>query len=153
MRITVVLLKLIFGPVEGFKMEQRAAIKFCVKLKKTATETFQMLKSVYVEECLPTASVFQWHKRSKEAQKVRMQKSRAKTMPTEFFYDKGITHHEFAPEEQPVNGKLYREGIMRLIARVHRVRPEFQESGSWYLLHDNASAHSSGAVSEFLTKL
>jgi hypothetical protein len=31
--------------VEGFKMEQRAAIKFCVKLKKTATETFEMLKS------------------------------------------------------------------------------------------------------------
>jgi hypothetical protein len=28
--------------VEGFKMEQRAATKFCVKLKKTATETFEM---------------------------------------------------------------------------------------------------------------
>jgi hypothetical protein len=33
-------------------MEQRAAIKFCVKLKKTATETFEMLKSPYGEECL-----------------------------------------------------------------------------------------------------
>jgi hypothetical protein len=28
-------------------MEQRAAIKFRVKLKKTATETFEMLKSAY----------------------------------------------------------------------------------------------------------
>jgi hypothetical protein len=28
-------------------MEQRAAIKFCVKLKKTTTETFEMLKSSY----------------------------------------------------------------------------------------------------------
>jgi hypothetical protein len=33
-------------------MEQRAAITFCVKLKKTATETFEMLKSAYGEECL-----------------------------------------------------------------------------------------------------
>jgi hypothetical protein len=33
-------------------MEQRAAIKFCVTLKKTATETFEMLKNAYGEECL-----------------------------------------------------------------------------------------------------
>jgi hypothetical protein len=33
-------------------MEQRAAIKFCVRLKKTAIETFEMLKSAYGEECL-----------------------------------------------------------------------------------------------------
>jgi hypothetical protein len=46
-------------------MEQREAIKFCVKLKKTATETFEMLKSAYGEECLLRASVFEWHKRFK----------------------------------------------------------------------------------------
>jgi hypothetical protein len=33
--------------VEGFKMEQRVAIKFCAQLKKTATETFEMSKSGY----------------------------------------------------------------------------------------------------------
>jgi hypothetical protein len=33
-------------------MEQTAAITFFVKLKKTATETFEMLKSAYGEECL-----------------------------------------------------------------------------------------------------
>jgi transposase len=31
-------------------------------------------------------------------------------------------------------------------------RREFQESASWYLLHDNAPAHSSGVVSEILAK-
>jgi hypothetical protein len=35
---------------------------------------------------------------------------------------------------------------------INSVRSEFQESGSWYLLHDNALAHSSGTVSEFLVK-
>jgi hypothetical protein len=34
-----------FRRVEGFKMERRAAIKFCVKWKKTATETSEMLRS------------------------------------------------------------------------------------------------------------
>jgi hypothetical protein len=42
--------------------------------------------------------------------------------------------------------------IKRLIARVHRVKPEFQESLSWYLLHDNAPVHSSGVVSVLLAK-
>jgi hypothetical protein len=31
-------------------MEQRTRINFCVKLKKAATETFEMLKNVYDEE-------------------------------------------------------------------------------------------------------
>jgi hypothetical protein len=66
-------------------MVQRAAIKFCAKLTKTATETFEKLKSAYGEECLSTASLFELHKISKKAQKVRMQKSRVKTMLTTFF--------------------------------------------------------------------
>jgi hypothetical protein len=47
-------------------MEQKAAIKFCVKLTKTATETFEMLKNAYSEECLSRTSVFECHKRFKE---------------------------------------------------------------------------------------
>jgi hypothetical protein len=69
-----------------------------------------------------------------------------------FFYAKGIVHDEFVPEKQTVKGRFYKELIKRLIARVNRIRPEFQESGSWYLLHKNAPAHSSGAVSKFLVK-
>jgi hypothetical protein len=41
-------------------------MKFCVELKKTATETLEMLKSVYDEEELSRTSVFEWHKRFKE---------------------------------------------------------------------------------------
>jgi hypothetical protein len=44
----------------------RAAITFCVKLQKTATETCEMLKNVYGEERLLRNSVFEWHKRFKE---------------------------------------------------------------------------------------
>jgi transposase len=87
-----------------------------------------------------------------KAQKVRMHKLRVKTMLTAFLDAKGNIHHEFIPEKQTVNGKFYKEKIKRLIAQVHRVRPEFQESGSWYLLHNNAPAHSSDVVYEFLVK-
>jgi hypothetical protein len=80
-----------------------------------------------------------------------MQKPWVKTMLTAFFNAEDIIHHEFVPEKQTVNGKFYKEAIKRLIAQV-RVRPEFQESGSWYLLHDNVPANSSGTVSEFLMR-
>jgi hypothetical protein len=41
-------------------------IKFCVKLKKNATETFEMLESAYGDECLSRTGVSEWHKRFKE---------------------------------------------------------------------------------------
>jgi hypothetical protein len=47
-------------------MERRAAIKFCLNLKKTDIETSEMLKSAYGEECLSRTSVFEWHKTSKK---------------------------------------------------------------------------------------
>jgi hypothetical protein len=43
-------------------IEQRYAIKFCVKLNETATETFKKLKRAYVDEDLSKAQVFRWHK-------------------------------------------------------------------------------------------
>jgi transposase len=55
-------------------------------------------------------------------------------------------------KKQTVNGQFHKEVIKWLIARVHLFRTEFQESGSWYLLHYNAPAHSSGVVSEILAK-
>jgi hypothetical protein len=84
---------------------------------KTATETFEMLKSAYGEECLSRTSVFEWHKRFKEAQKVRMQESRVKIILTAFLYTKSIIHHEFVPEKQTVNCKFHKEAIKRSIDR------------------------------------
>jgi hypothetical protein len=78
---------------------------------------------------------------------MRTQKSRVKIILAAFFYAKG-----FVPEKQTVNDKFYKEAIKRIIARVHHVRPEFQENGSWYRLHDNAPSHFSGVVLKFLAK-
>jgi putative component of toxin-antitoxin plasmid stabilization module len=129
-------------------MEQRAAIKFRVKLKKTDTKTFEMLKSGHSQECLSSKSVLEWHKRLKEAKSMRMQKSRVEKILTAFLDAKGIIRQEFVSEIRIINGKFYKNVIKKLIARVHRVRPQFQESGSRYLLHDSAPVHSSAVFSE-----
>ncbi|EGI60514.1 FLJ37770-like protein, partial [Acromyrmex echinatior] len=44
-------------------VEQRIVVKFHVKLGKTATETYNLLKEVYGHECLSRARVFEWFKR------------------------------------------------------------------------------------------
>jgi hypothetical protein len=48
------------------EIEQRVNIKFLVKLKKTAIETFIVLREVYGKDALPRAHVFAWHKRFAE---------------------------------------------------------------------------------------
>ena len=49
-------------------LEERYAIKFCFKLEKNdATETYGMLQAAFRPSCMNRASVFDWHKRFKEA--------------------------------------------------------------------------------------
>jgi len=48
------------------KSEQRVNIKFLVKLKKSATETFQLVTEAYGDDCMSHARVFEWHKRFSE---------------------------------------------------------------------------------------
>jgi len=43
-------------------MEQRANIKFCFKLGKTFTKTFELLKKVYGDDCLSRTRVFELYK-------------------------------------------------------------------------------------------
>jgi hypothetical protein len=44
--------------------EQQENVKFCQKLGKSASETFQIIKQAYGEETLGRSAVFKWHKRS-----------------------------------------------------------------------------------------
>jgi hypothetical protein len=75
-------------------MEQRTAIKFCVKLKKTATETFAMLKNAYGEDCLSRPSVFEWHKRFERSLESENAKIAGANNVECIFYAKGNIHQE-----------------------------------------------------------
>jgi len=52
------------------------------------------------------------------------------------------------PPGQTVNGKFY----CKVLRRMRRKRPEMWKNGNWLLHHDNAHAHTSLVVREFLTK-
>ena len=45
--------------------ELRFAVKFCVKLGKSTTETFAMLNTAYGDVAMKRATCFRWHKRFK----------------------------------------------------------------------------------------
>ena len=86
--------------------------------------------------------------RPKKACQVR---SNIKSMLIIFFDIRGIVHKEFVPPGQTVNGKFYCE-VLRLRENVRRKWPEMWMNGDWLLHHDNAPAHTSLVVREFLTK-
>ena len=45
--------------------EQRIAVKFCVKLGKSATETFAMLNMAYGDITMKHTACFKWHEHVK----------------------------------------------------------------------------------------
>ncbi|KAG5306013.1 MOS1T transposase, partial [Acromyrmex insinuator] len=105
-------------------MEQRAAIKFCFKLKKTPSETLELLQTAYGNECLSRSKVFEWYARFKAARF----------------------------KARPLDAVFYKSVLERLLARIRRVRPNQYKSGDWFLLHDNAPAHTAILVAQFLAK-
>ena len=46
-------------------MEQRANIKFCFKLGKKFSETYELLKKVYGDDCMSRTQVYTWFTRFK----------------------------------------------------------------------------------------
>ena len=42
-------------------MEQRANIKFCFKLRKTAAKTVELMRQMYGDNCLSCAQIFRWY--------------------------------------------------------------------------------------------
>ena len=66
----VLIIRVVFYNLVTFAMqeniEQRYAIKLCVKLNKSATETFASLNQAYGDTTLSRTMVFKWHKAFKE---------------------------------------------------------------------------------------
>jgi transposase len=45
---------------------QRICVKFCVKIEKSVTETFEMLKIAFGEDAICRTQTYEWWKRFKE---------------------------------------------------------------------------------------
>jgi histone-lysine N-methyltransferase SETMAR len=88
---------------------------------------------------------------SPRPKKVRMSKSKIKTMLIVFFDIQGIIMTQYVPPGQTVNQTYYIELLTKLRGKIRRKRPELWKNGS--ILHqDNAPAYNALSVQQFLAK-
>jgi len=89
---------------------------------------------------------------SPRPKKARQVRSNVKAMLITFFDFRGIVHRKWVSQGHTVNQYFYLVVMKRLCENVRKKRPESWKSGSWMLHHDNALAHSSLLIRQFLAK-
>ena len=118
--------------------------------------TFWLMQQVYDDDCLSRVNVCLGHKRFMEGRERLEDDNRERrpisAMLIRFFDSKGIIHRGFVPTGQAITGAYYLEVLKRLMARIHRIRPEYRDPATWSLLPDNAPSHTSFIVRQFLAR-
>jgi hypothetical protein len=134
-------------------MEQRAIIKFCFKTGKTANETFQLIKQAYGNNALYRTPVFEWYARFRDG-RVNLEDDESSGRPTAVRTPVIIqTVRELISTDRRMTLRVMEEEVLsRLAQRIRRVRPQFQERGSCFLLHDNARSHTAVSIQQLLAK-
>ena len=87
-----------------------------------------------------------------KTQKSTYAKSKLKTMLICFFDQEGIVHREFVPPRMKVNADFYYDLLRRLRENVRHKRPQKWQNQKLIIHHDNALAHRSFKVLQFLAK-
>ncbi|UYV68829.1 hypothetical protein LAZ67_6001150 [Cordylochernes scorpioides] len=64
----------------------------------------------------------------------------------------GVVHHEFLPQGRTVNKEYYLQAMRNLHEAIRQKRPDLWKNKNWLLHHDNAPAHTSLLVRDFLVK-
>ena len=67
-----------------------------------------------------------------------------------FFDSKGIIYRKFVSTGQKIIDAYYLEVLKRLMARIRRIRPDYSDPETLFLLHDNSPSHTSLIVCQFL---
>ncbi|UYV76060.1 hypothetical protein LAZ67_13002356, partial [Cordylochernes scorpioides] len=108
---------------------------------------------VYGYDVKTKAQSSQWklphEQRPKKARQVR---SNVKVLLTVFFDCRGVVHHEFLLQGRTVNKEYYLQVMRNLREAIRQKRPDLWKNKNWLLHHDNAPAHTSLLVREFLAK-
>ena len=79
-----------------------------------------------------------------------MQCLQVKVMLITFFDHHRMVHHEFVPRGQTVNEQFYKKVLTRLVNKIRQKRKDSWAGKTWILHHDNAPAHTSLSVKQFL---
>ncbi|XP_014483421.1 PREDICTED: putative uncharacterized protein FLJ37770 [Dinoponera quadriceps] len=125
------------------------AIKFCVKLGKTAAETLPIIKTAFKKYALSDRQGFRWHKVFLGGREEVDDEARAGRPSTSTTDDNVTRVKELLNTDRRLNVRLLSQLLDTLI-RVQRVRPDIAKD--WKLHHDNAPAHSSFLVTNYLVK-
>ncbi|KAG5329384.1 MOS1T transposase, partial [Acromyrmex heyeri] len=125
------------------KHEQRINVKFLVKLKKTPTECYKLLKEAYGENSLSRARVFEWYKRFSEGRESTEDDQRP-GRPVSVSTPQTVTK---------INQTYYLTVLATLRERVRKKRSELWKNKSWILHQDNAPAHNALSMKRYLTLL
>ena len=80
-----------------------------------------------------------------------MQKIKFKTMLICFFDQEGIIQREFVPPGMMANADFHCD-VLRLCENVRRMRPQKWQNQNLIIHHDNAPAHRSFKIQQFLAK-
>lgn len=108
---------------------------------------------VYGYDVETKAQSSQWkHPESPRPKKARQVRSNVKVLLTVFFDYNGVMHYEFLPQGRTVNKEYYLEVMRRLREAIRKKRPDLWKNQNWLLHHDNAPAHTSLLVRDFLAK-
>jgi len=141
-------------------IEEWYAIKFCMKLNKSATETFASLTEADGDSTVLRTVVFKWHKASKESWEnveddphLRRPNSSTNDQNVEVVRavmarDRRLRVRMIS--EEMVNHAFYKDVLEWLQKRVERVQRDIADD--WVLHHDNAPAHTALSFREFLVK-
>ncbi|UYV61065.1 AGO3 [Cordylochernes scorpioides] len=84
--------------------------------------------------------------------KARQVRSNVNVLLTVFFDCRGVVHHEFLPQGKTVNKEYYLQVMRNLREAIRQKRPDLWKNKNWLLHHDNAPAHTSLLVRDFLAK-
>ncbi|UYV78041.1 hypothetical protein LAZ67_15003295 [Cordylochernes scorpioides] len=84
--------------------------------------------------------------------KVPQVRSNVKVLLTVFFDCRGVVYHEFLPQGRTVNKEYYLQVMRNLRQAIRQKRPDLWKNKNWLLHHDNAPAHTSLLVRDFLAK-
>uniref|UniRef100_A0A803TIB7 Mos1 transposase HTH domain-containing protein n=2 Tax=Anolis carolinensis TaxID=28377 RepID=A0A803TIB7_ANOCA len=105
-------------------LEQRYAIKFCVKLGKSGSETLQLLRTAYGDAVLSSAQVFRWHKAFKDGRESVEDEQRAGRPSTARTEENVARVKAVLDRDRRLNVRLIAEEVGLPKTDVHRIITE-----------------------------
>jgi hypothetical protein len=110
-----------------------------------------VIKQAYGDNALSRTRVFEWYARFRDDRDTLEDDERSGWPTAVRTPDLIETVRELISTDRRMTRRMMEEVVLsRLVQRIRRVRPQIQERGSWFHLHDNARSHTALSIEKFL---